>query len=115
MPRAAQEGARAIAPSPALAEVLEMIETGVFSPGEPDRFAMLTRAAPAAATTQAIVADFDLLPLAVRGSAGPTRCGASCRTTGAAACVRNIAGMSWFSADRAIGEYAKSVWQQARF
>jgi glycogen phosphorylase len=29
-------------------------------------------------------------------------------------CIRNIAGMGWFSADRAIGDYAKSVWH-ARF
>ena len=28
--------------------------------------------------------------------------------------IRNIAGMGWFSADRAIGDYAKSVWH-ARF
>ncbi|HEX3537320.1 MAG TPA: glycogen/starch/alpha-glucan phosphorylase, partial [Stellaceae bacterium] len=33
---------RVIAPSPALAEVLEMIETGLFSPDEPQRFQMLT-------------------------------------------------------------------------
>jgi glucan phosphorylase len=26
-----------------------------------------------------------------------------------AACARNIAGMGWLSADRVIGEYAKSV------
>src|SRR5258708_39860521 len=40
--RAQVEGARAITPSPALSEVLEMIETGVFSPDDPRRFAMLT-------------------------------------------------------------------------
>jgi starch phosphorylase len=28
----------------------------------------------------------------------------------AATCLRNIAGMTVFSADRAIGEYARSVW-----
>jgi len=27
-----------------------------------------------------------------------------------AACIRNIAGMTWFSADRAITEYARTVW-----
>src|SRR5207302_8924920 len=36
---AALEGTRTIAPSRALTDVLEMIETGVFSPGQPDRFA----------------------------------------------------------------------------
>src|SRR6202035_4859142 len=40
--RSALDGAPPIAPSPELAEVLQMIETGVFSPGEPDRFLMLT-------------------------------------------------------------------------
>src|SRR5579863_6209163 len=40
--RSAFDGARTIAPSPILSEVLEMIETGIFSPGEPHRFAMLT-------------------------------------------------------------------------
>jgi glycogen phosphorylase len=103
--RAARDGARSIVPSLALAEVLEMIETGVFSPGEPDRFAMLTRAL-RHGDNYMIVADFDSYWQAQR------RVDETWRNPDdwAAACVRNIAGMGWFSADRAIGEYAKSVW-----
>ena len=41
--QAAQEGKRAITPSRVLTEVLDMIDAGVFSPGEPDRFALLTQ------------------------------------------------------------------------
>ncbi len=107
--RAAQDGVRAIAPSPMLAEVLEMIETGVFSPGEPDRFAMLTRAL-RHGDHYMIVADFDSYWRAQRRADEMWRD----QDAWSAACVRNIAGMGWFSADRAIGEYAKSVWH-ARF
>src|SRR5207248_5889774 len=56
--RAALEGRQTIAPSRALTEVLEMIETGVFSPGQPDRFAMLTDRL-READQYMLVADFD--------------------------------------------------------
>jgi starch phosphorylase len=107
--QAARDGSRTIAPSPALNEVLEMIEGGVFSPGERDRFQMLTQAL-RHGDHYMIVADFDSYWRAQR------RADAMWRDQDAwsAACVRNIAGMGWFSADRAIGEYAKSVWH-ARF
>jgi starch phosphorylase len=107
--RAAQQGKRAIIPSPTLAEVIEMIETGIFSPGEPDRFKMLTdtlrRTDP-----YMIVADFDSYWRAQRRADELWRS----PDAWAASCIRNIAGMGWFSADRAIREYAKSVWL-ARF
>jgi starch phosphorylase len=96
---------RSITPPPALAEVLEMIEIGVFSPGEPQRFAMLTdtlrRHDP-----YMIVADFEAYWSAQR------RVDALWQQPDewAKACIRNIAGMGWFSADRAIGEYARTVW-----
>ena len=86
-----------------------MIETGVFSPGEPDRFQMLTQSL-RHGDNYMIVADFDFYWRAQR------RADEMWRNPDAwsAACVRNIAGMGWFSADRAIGEYAKTVWH-ARF
>jgi starch phosphorylase len=98
-----------IVPSPMLAEVLEMIETGVFSPGEPQRFAMLTDAL-RRHDPYMIVADFDAYWTAQR------RVDALWQQPDewAKACIRNIAGMGWFSADRAIGEYARTVWS-ARF
>src|SRR4029077_6440036 len=41
--QAARDGSRAIIPSAALNEVLAMIETGVFSPGNRDPFQLLTQ------------------------------------------------------------------------
>jgi glycogen phosphorylase len=107
--RQGQDGRRRIAPSAALAEVIEMIETGVFSPGEPHRFHMLTHPM-RHGDHYMIVADFDSYWQAQR------QVDASWHRSEewARMCIRNIAGMSWFSADRAIGDYAKSVWH-ARF
>jgi starch phosphorylase len=104
-----RDGARGKAPSPALAQVLEMIETGVFSPGEPDRFRMLT-AALRHGDHYMTIADFDTYWQAQR------QVDALWQEPNdwARMCIRNIAGMGWFSADRAIGDYAKSVWH-ARF
>jgi starch phosphorylase len=105
----AREGRRRVAPSPELAEVLEMIETGVFSPGEPNRFHLLTNAL-RHGDHYMIVADFDSYWREQR------QVDAFWRNSDewARMCIRNIAGMGWFSADRAIGDYAKSVWH-ARF
>jgi starch phosphorylase len=107
--RAALADSRTITPSPALSEVLRMIETGVFSPGEPQRFAMLTDSL-RRTDHYLVVADFDSYWQAQRNV------DALWRRPGdwAASCIRNIAGMGWFSADRAINEYARSVWR-ARF
>jgi glycogen phosphorylase len=104
--RAAFEGRRTIAPSSALHEVLEMIETGIFSPGEPDRFRILTDRL-RGADPYMVVADFDTYWQAQREVDALWRDPAGW----AGACLRNIAGMGWFSADRAIDEYARSVWR----
>ena len=96
-------------PSPALEQVLEMIETGIFSPGEPDRFETLTQAL-RHGDPYMIVADFDSYWRAQREADAVWRE----PDDWARMCTRNIAGMGWFSADRAIGDYAKSVWH-ARF
>jgi glycogen phosphorylase len=106
---AAREGRRAITPPPILAEVLEMLDTGVFSPGEPGRFAPLVEAL-RRGDHYMIVADFDSYWRAQRKADALWRD----QDGWAAACARNIAGMGWFSADRAIGEYARTVWH-ARF
>jgi starch phosphorylase len=104
--RAALDGGREIAPSPALSEVLETIESGVFSPGEPQRFAMLTDRL-RRSDDYMVVADFDAYWQAQRKVDELWRDPAQWTVR----CIRNIAGMGWFSADRAIGEYAKSVWR----
>jgi len=103
--QAARNGRRTIAPSPVLDEVLEMIEGGVFSPGERDRFQTLTQVL-RHGDHYMIVADFDSYWRAQRRADEMWRD----QEAWSAACVRNISGMGWFSADRAIGEYAKSVW-----
>jgi len=86
-----------------------MIETGVFSPGEPHRFAMLTDSL-RRTDHYLVVADFDAYWQAQRNVDELWRRPGDW----AASCIRNIAGMGWFSADRAINEYARSVWR-ARF
>ena len=104
-----QEGRRRFAPSPIFAEVLQMIEGGAFSPGDTGRFELLTNAL-RHADHYMIAADFDSYWQAQRRvdavwgepDEWPRMC------------IRNIAGMGWFSADRAINDYAKSVWH-ARF
>ena len=88
-----------------LAEVLEMIETGVFSPGEPGRFAMLTESL-RQRDHYMIAADFGSYWAAQRRTDALWRQPDAWART----CIRNIAGMAWFSADRAIKEYARSVW-----
>ena len=103
--RSALDGVREITPSPELCEVLDMIETGAFSPGEPDRFAMLTENL-RRTDNYMTIADFDSYWAAQRAvDALWIRPDAW-----SAACLRNIAGMGAFSADRAIGEYARTVW-----
>jgi len=104
--RAALDGARTIVPSPALSEVLKMIETGLFSPDEPDRFAMLTNRL-RGADQYMVVADFDSYWQAQREVDTLWRKPGDWAST----CLRNIAGMGWFSADRAINEYARLVWR----
>src|SRR5229473_3214105 len=101
-----RRAARTIAPSPALSEVLEMIGTGVFSPGERDRFAMLTDRL-RGADQYMVVADFDAYWQAQRAVDELWRRPDDWART----CILNIAGMGWFSADRAINDYARSVWR----
>jgi starch phosphorylase len=103
--RRVRNGARPDAPPPALSAVLQMIETGVFSPDEPQRFAMLTDRL-RRSDDYMVVADFASYWEAQR------RVDALWRNPDdwAKTCLRNIAGMEWFSADRAIREYARSVW-----
>jgi starch phosphorylase len=103
--RRVRNGARPDAPPPALSEVLQMIETGVFSPDEPQRFAMLTDRV-RRSDDYMVVADFASYWEVQR------RVDALWRNPDewAKTCLRNIAGMEWFSADRSIRDYARSVW-----
>jgi glycogen phosphorylase len=103
--RAALAGEPAPRPSPILAEAIEMIETGIFSPDEPRRFVSLTERL-RRSDDYLVVADFDAYWRAQREVDALWRR----PSEWAAMCLRNIAGMAWFSADRAIQEYAGKVW-----
>jgi glycogen phosphorylase len=94
-----------VAACPALAEVLAAMRSGVFSPDEPDRYlAMADRLEQADPFfVAADFASYDRAQALVDEKwADPTawwRLG-----------VLNTAGMGWFSADRAIAEYAAGTW-----
>ncbi len=94
-----------VAASPPLAQVLEQISSGVFSPGQPDLYRdlvndllehdhfMVLPDFQAYVDTQRDVANRFLEPAAWRRSA-----------------ILNIANMGWFSSDRSIREYAEEIW-----
>jgi len=95
-----------IAASPPLASAVDAIASGLFSPGDPERFDRLTQALRHADTFM-VTADFEdyfstqrRVDLLYRH-----------REAWAKACMTNIAGMSWFSSDRAIRTYAEAIWQ----
>jgi starch phosphorylase len=99
------DAAEVIAASPDLSEVLDAVAMGCFSPEDPHRFAglvnMLRYSDP-----YMVVADFDAYRAAQRRvdelwQSPPKWCRAA---------LLNIAGMSWFSSDRAIAQYAEDIW-----
>jgi starch phosphorylase len=94
-----------IAASPELSAVVEALEDGAFSGGDRHRFAELTNVL-RHADPYMVAADFDAYCETQRQVdqlwQSPSLW---CR-----AAIFNIAGMSWFSSDRAITEYAKGVW-----
>jgi starch phosphorylase len=94
-----------IAASPDLSEVVDAVATGCFSPEDPHRFAglvnMLRYSDP-----YMVAADFDPYRKAQRSVDELWRSPQKwCR-----AALLNIAGMSWFSSDRAIAQYAEEIW-----
>jgi starch phosphorylase len=88
-----------------LAEAVEEIAQGVFSPDDPGRFARLTSAL-RYHDYYMVTADFASYYETQRRLDALWRQPASW----ARSCVLNIAGMGWFSSDRAIGEYARTIW-----
>jgi len=98
--------ADAIAASPPLARSIGAIEAGVVSPGDPQRFEHLTRAL-RHTDDYLVTADFaDYFNTQRRVDELYQR-----RADWAKACIMNIAGMGWFSSDRAIRDYAEAIWQ----
>jgi glycogen phosphorylase len=100
------EAGPTIAASPRLAEAINAIECGMFSPGDESRFRPITDAL-RHADYYMVTADFDAY-FATQREIDKLWMSAShwSRTS-----IRNIANMAWFSSDRTIGEYAQDIWQ----
>src|SRR5271167_30941 len=104
--RSSWDAAETIAVSPPLARALDAIGSGVFSPGDPQRFDRLTHALQHA-DDYMVTADFaDYFDTQRRIDALRRQ-----KEAWAKACIMNIAGMGWFSSDRAIRGYAEAIWQ----
>jgi starch phosphorylase len=96
----------AITTSPRLAREIDAIEADAVSPGDPQRFARLTRAL-RSVDDYLVTADFEDYWHTQRRIDALHRQ----RADWAKACIMNIAGMGWFSSDRAIRGYAEAIWQ----
>jgi starch phosphorylase len=92
--------------SPALREVLDAVGSGVFSPGEPDRFRDLVTAL-TYHDHFLVCADFDSYYEAQRAV---DRRWLN-RNAWWRASVINTAGMGWFSSDRSIADYSRDIWR----
>jgi starch phosphorylase len=100
------DAAKTIAASPSLASAIDAIASGVFSPADPHRFDKLTQAL-RYADDYMVTADFeDYFGTQRRVDALHRQ-----KEAWAEACIANIAGMGWFSSDRAIRTYAEAIWQ----
>jgi starch phosphorylase len=98
-----------IAASPVLREVLEAISSGIFSPGEPDRYRDLVDAL-TYHDHFLVTPDFDSyvakqLEVAERWSN---------RASWWTASALNTAKVGYFSSDRSIAEYSKNIWDVKR-
>jgi starch phosphorylase len=95
----------AIAESPRLIEVVKAIESGFFSPEEPDRYAALMDMLHHDDRFM-VCADFESYLLAQHKVATLWRRPEEWWRMS----ILNTAGMGWFSSDRAIAEYAANIW-----
>ena len=94
-----------IAKSPILAEVLESIGSGVFSPGEPDRYKPLVDALTYHDYFM-VSADFESYYATQRDVFRKWRD----KSRWVKSATLNTAHMGWFSSDRTIAEYAEDIW-----
>ncbi len=89
-----------------LAQVLDQIASGVFSPDEPKRFQPIVQALLDHGDYYLLLADFaDYVATQKRVDKLYAD-----RTAWAAMAIRNVAAMGFFSSDRAIREYADGTW-----
>jgi glycogen phosphorylase len=99
-------GEEAIERSSRLAEVLEAIESGVFSPDDRSRYQDLVHDLRGDDRFM-VAADFDAYYTAQRQVDARWKDASGWwRST-----ILNTASMGWFSSDRAIAEYAEDIWQ----
>jgi len=94
-----------IAASPDLSEVVDAVARGCFSPEDPHRFAGLVNVL-RYSDPYMVAADFDAYREVQRDIDELWRSPRKWRR----AALLNIAGMGWFSSDRAIAEYARDIW-----
>jgi glycogen phosphorylase len=91
--------------TPELRDVLDMMASGVFSPGEADRYKGLIDLLTSSDWFM-VAADFAAYAKAQRHVdrlwSVPQRWNEKA--------IRNTANMAWFSADRTIREYAREIW-----
>jgi starch phosphorylase len=104
--RAGFDARSAVAASPELRGALDAIASGVFSPGEPNRYRGLVESL-MHDDRYLVTADFDSFHAAQRAVA--TRW--SKPESWWRSAVLNTAKVSWFSSDRTIREYAEDIWQ----
>ncbi len=95
----------AIAGSRELAQAVDAIASGVFSPDDPDRYTGLMGGLHDHDWFM-VAADFDAYAAAQRRVDERWRDQAGWR----ASAIRNVANVGWFSSDRTIGEYARDIW-----
>ncbi len=95
-----------VADCPALEQALQAIRSGVFSPGEPDRYR---------AMIDALVEHDRFMVAADFASYCDRQADVDARWQDQAswwrASILNTAGVAWFSSDRAISEYAEDIWR----
>ena len=99
------EGRGAIAASPQLSEVIDAVASGVFSPGENERFHSLVNAL-RHHDYFLVTADFDSYYATQRKAGSLWRD----KSQWWRSSIINVANMGWFSSDRTIGEYAGDIW-----
>jgi starch phosphorylase len=103
--RSSLDATEIIAASPDLSEVVDALVRGYFSPDDPQRFAGLVNML-RYSDRYMVAADFEAYRAAQREVdelwQSPLKW---CR-----AALLNIAGMAWFSSDRAIAQYADEIW-----
>ena len=104
--RTGLEASSVIAASPRLAEAIEAIETGVFSPDDANRFAALMNAL-RHSDYYMVTVDFDAYFATQRRVERLWLSTFDWTRTS----MLNIARMAWFSSDRTIGDYAQNIWK----